>query len=140
MRESRTYGFVRGVLGYWYPYRDSHLCSSNSRLRRRGRADGTIVNSVTGEPVKNAAISVTQNGDFERNPEAIRRRRGSGVTEEGNDRGRRRVSHLGAFGRPIHALDPEAGLHAGQFTGPGLSISLARNGYHLIWETRRYAS
>jgi len=24
MRESRTYGFVRGVLGDRYPYRDSH--------------------------------------------------------------------------------------------------------------------
>jgi len=28
MRESRTYGFVRGVLGDWHPYRDSQ---SNER-------------------------------------------------------------------------------------------------------------
>ena len=25
MRESRPYGFVRGVLGDWHPYRDSHF-------------------------------------------------------------------------------------------------------------------
>src|SRR3954466_5890319 len=30
MRESRPYGFVRGVLGDWHPYRDSHSSDSNS--------------------------------------------------------------------------------------------------------------
>jgi hypothetical protein len=29
MRESRTYGFVRGVLGDRHPYRDSHSVFSN---------------------------------------------------------------------------------------------------------------
>ena len=31
MRESRTYGFVRGVLGDRHPYRDSHSMFSNIR-------------------------------------------------------------------------------------------------------------
>jgi hypothetical protein len=31
MRESRTYGFVRGVLGDRHPYRDSHSTFSNIR-------------------------------------------------------------------------------------------------------------
>jgi hypothetical protein len=42
MRELRTYGFVRGVLGDRHPYRDSHSVFSNMRSPE---SDGNPLNS-----------------------------------------------------------------------------------------------
>jgi hypothetical protein len=46
MRESRTYGFVRGVLGDRYPYRDSQPLSGELSLPNSSRAlAGTLAQS-----------------------------------------------------------------------------------------------
>jgi hypothetical protein len=57
MRESRTYGFVRGVLGDWHPYRDSHTtCVDSTGFRfNRKREPAVDWRSI---PPKPTALSL----------------------------------------------------------------------------------